>query len=69
MVEPGNEYYVHMSLWKNVPLTFKMDGNTEFMDVTLRKVVESRDTGNCNSNKDYKYTGNWYFVRYIRTLK
>ena len=59
MVEPGEEYNLHMSLWKHVPLTFKMDSNTESMDITIKKAVEKRHHGemNCNSDIEYSYTG------------
>ena len=61
MVEPKNEYLLHMSLWKNVPLTFRMDGNTESMDITIKKLVEHRDRQmNCNTDVDYSYIGTYH---------
>ena len=61
MVEPGEELFLHYSLWRNVPLTFTMDGNTEMMDITLTKVVEVKDNSACNSDKEYNYIGMYDF--------
>ena len=44
MVHPGEEYFLHMSLWKNVPFGFKMNEQTESMYVTVTKQVEKRST-------------------------
>ena len=59
MVEPGEEYLLHMSLWKNVPLKFRMDGKTESMDITVTKQIETRDStmNDCNDDVEYSYIG------------
>lgn len=57
MVEWGEEIFLHHALWRNVPLTFRMDGNTETMDIALTKVVEEMSVGDCISDEDYSYTG------------
>ena len=61
MVHPGEEYFLHMSLWQNVPLTFKIDGKTESTDITIKKLVEQRDgtTNNCNADVEYSYVGTY----------
>ena len=56
MVEPGEEYFLHMSLWKNVPLAFTMDGKTESMDITLSKQME-KSSDSCVDNVEYDYVG------------
>jgi len=39
ITKPGQEFYLHMSLWQDVPFTFKMDSKTESVDVAMKKVV------------------------------
>ena len=56
MVEPGEEYFLHMSLWKNVPLAFTMDGKTESMDITLSKQME-KSSDSCVDDLKYDYVG------------
>ena len=59
MVHPGDEYFLHMSLWKTVPFGFKLDGKTEFMDLTMAKEVEKRDssTSDCVDDLEYDFIG------------
>ena len=59
MVHPGEEYFLHMSLWKTVPFGFKLDGKTEFMDLTMAKEVEKRDssTSDCVDDLEYDFIG------------
>ena len=48
-----------MSLWKTVPSGFKLDANTEFVDLTIAKQVEkiSSNTGSCIEDPDYDFVG------------
>ena len=48
-----------MSLWKTVPSGFKLDANTEFVDLTITKQVEKRysSTGSCIDDPDYDFVG------------
>ena len=59
LVHPGEEFFLHMSLWKTVPFGFKLDGKTEFMDLTMAKQVEKIDssTNDCVDDLDYDYVG------------
>ena len=56
VTEPGEEYYVHMYLWRINPFSFKWNANLEAIDLTLKKVMSHRDT-DCNSDEDYDYIG------------
>ena len=60
ITEPGEEYYLHMSLWRDVPFTFKLDANTESFDITVKKVVK-RVNEACNSDENYNYIGSRNF--------
>ena len=55
ITEPGEEYFVHMYFWRIDPFSFKLDGQTQLIDVPVKKVVSYRE-GNCNANDDYDYT-------------
>ena len=58
MVHPGDEYFLHLSLWKTVPFGFKLDGKTEFMDLTMAKEVEKKDSNaNCVDDLNYDFVG------------
>ena len=57
VTEPGEEYYVHMYLWRINPFSFNLDAKVEAVDLTLKKVESHRDT-NCNADDDYDYIGN-----------
>ena len=57
MVEPGEEYFLHMSLWQQVPLSFKMDGKTESMDITIIKQREQIVSSTCINDVNYDYIG------------
>ena len=54
IMEPGEEYYFHLGIWRDVPFTFRLDAQTSWSDITLKRVVTIRDDG-CNSNEDYNY--------------
>ena len=56
IAEPGEEYFLHMSLWRDVPFTFKLGKSIESSDLTLKKVVKTKNE-NCNSDEDYDYIG------------
>ena len=57
LVPDGAEYFLHMSLWPNVPFQFTMDDDTESMDIALRKTVTQIDEDVCNSEPDYDFIG------------
>ena len=60
-----------MSLWPEVPFTFKLEASAEMFDITLKKVVKKKDECNsvvckfgrrtqckfCNFKKDHNYIG------------
>ena len=54
ITEPGEEYFLHMSLWRDVPFTFKLAKSIESSDLTLQKVVKTKED-NCNSDENYDY--------------
>ena len=54
ITEPGEEYYLHMYYWREVPFSFKLDATTEAIDVTVRKSVKKKDE-RCNPTEDYDY--------------
>ena len=54
ITEPGEEYFLHMSLWRDVPFTFKLDKSIESSDLTLKKIVKTKED-NCNSDETYDY--------------
>ena len=54
ITEPGEEYFMHMSLWRDVPFTFKFGKSLQSSDLTLKKVVKTKD-GDCNSDENYDY--------------
>ena len=63
MVHPGDEYFLHLSLWKTVPFGFKLDGKTEFMDLTMAKQVEKRDSSaDCVDDLEYDFVGIIFIV-------
>ena len=56
ITEPGEEYFMHMSLWRDVPFTFKLGKSIESSDLTLKKVVKTTED-DCNSDESYDYIG------------
>jgi hypothetical protein len=54
ITEPGEEYFMHMSLWRDVPFTFKLGKSIESSDLTLKKVVKTTED-DCNSDANYDY--------------
>ena len=52
ITEPGEEYFMHMSQWRDVPFTFKLDKSLKTSDLTLKK-VEKIKTDGCNSDENY----------------
>ena len=61
ITHPGEEYFLHMSLWRDVPFTFKLEKQISAGDITLKKVVK-KEVENCNSRIEYDYTGQKYLV-------
>ena len=70
MVHPGEEFFLHMSLWKTVPFGFKLNAKTEFMDLTVEKQVEIIDssTNECVDDMAYDYVGKIITVAYCNIL-
>ena len=56
ITEPGEEYYVHMYLWRINPFSFKLAADVEAIDLTVKKKVVHRDT-DCIGSDDYDYIG------------
>ena len=71
MVHPGEEFFLHMSLWKTVPFGFKLNAKTEFMDLTIEKQVEIIDssTNECVDDMAYDYVGKIITVEYSNILR
>ena len=61
ITHPGEEYFLHMSLWRDVPFTLKLEKQIAAADITLKKVVQ-KEVENCNSRIEYDYTGHKYLV-------
>ena len=55
VTEPGEEYYMHMFLWRIIPFSFKLGAEIESVDLTLKKVKKTNDQ-NCAKNFDYMGT-------------
>ena len=60
ITEPGEEYYMHMFLWRVIPFSFKLDKDMEAVDLTLKKVVTTRRDIECDANENYNYIGMHY---------
>ena len=56
ITEPGEEYYVHMYLWRIQPFSFKLEADVEMIDLALRK-IETHSALDCNASDDYDYIG------------
>ena len=56
IAHPGEEYFLHMSLWRDVPFTLKLEKQIASADITLKKVVK-KEIENCNCSMAYDYTG------------
>ena len=54
ITEPGEEYFMHMSLWRDVPFTFKFGKSLQSSDLTLKKVVKTKGK-DCNTEENYDY--------------
>ena len=62
ITEPGQEFYLHMSVWQEVPFTFKMDSKVESIDIAMKKVVWEKSK-NCEPSDDYDYIGISSFMK------
>ena len=56
ITHPGEEYFLHMSLWRDVPFTFKLEKQIASADITFKKVVKT-EVEKCNSSLEYDYIG------------
>ena len=56
VTEPGEEYFMHMFLWRVNPFSFKLGADIEAVDLTLKKIQTIKDT-KCEDNKNYDYIG------------
>ena len=52
ITDPGEEYLMHMSFWRDVPFIFKLGKSLELSDLTLRKVVKTMKE-DCNTDENY----------------
>ena len=53
---PGEEYFLHMSLWREAPFRLKFDKETESADLAIRRVVKKEFDG-CDMSLEYDYMG------------
>ena len=53
---PGEEYFLHMSLWRETPFRFKLEKQTESADLAIRTVVQKEFDG-CDMDSEYDYMG------------
>ena len=51
-----------MSVWQEVPFTFKMDSKVESIDIAIKKVVWEKSK-NCEPSDDYDYIGTSSFMK------
>ena len=51
---PGEEYFLHMSLWREAPFRLKLDKDTESADLAIRRVVKKEFDG-CDMSLEYDY--------------
>ena len=65
---PGEEYFLHMSLWREAPFRLKLDKQTESADLAIQKVVRKELDDGCNSNIDYDYMGEYFLVFFQRMV-
>ena len=56
IAESGQEFYLHMSVWQDIPFTFKMDSKVESIDIAMKKVVWTKNK-DCGSPDNYNYIG------------
>ena len=56
ITESGQEFYLHMSVWQDIPFTFKMDSKVESIDIAMKKVVWTKNK-DCGSPDNSKYIG------------
>jgi hypothetical protein len=58
IAEPGTEYYLHFYVWRNVPFSFKLEAETETVDVAVKKISTKKDSTSmkpCNPDESYDY--------------
>ena len=51
-----------MSVWQDIPFTFKMDSKVESIDIAMKKVVWTKNK-DCGSPDNSKYIGKLNFKR------
>ena len=56
ITEPGEEYYMHIFVWRVVPFHFNLDPNVEVVDLAVKKIVSYNDE-DCDANNNYNYIG------------
>ena len=59
ITEPGEEYYIHMFVWRVMPFHFKLEHQTESVDLALKKIVSNSEK-DCDASDNYDYIGNFY---------
>ena len=56
ITEPGEEYFMHLYLWRTIPFSFKLSAQLQATDVMIKKVETIKDVS-CTDDKDYNYIG------------
>ena len=56
VTEPGEEYFMHMFLWRVIPFSFKLGADIEAIDLTVKKTQTTKDI-KCDDNDNYDYIG------------
>ena len=56
IAEPGDEFYLHLWYWLDIPGGFKLDAVTEEIDIGMKKVIKKK-VESCSNKDQYKYTG------------
>ena len=56
VIEPGEEFYMNMYLWRTIPYSFTLEADVDEIDLTVKKIVTVRDV-ECNSEESYDYIG------------
>ena len=51
-----------MSVWQDIPFTFKMDSKVESIDIAMKKVVWTKNK-DCGSPDNSKYIGKLSFKK------
>ena len=59
VTEPGEEYYIHIYVWRVMPFHLKLDASAYSVDLAVKKIVADSDK-DCDARSDYDYIGMHY---------